>query len=153
MRLMSLGGDSMDEVDRMATLMITHKLEVMQMCDRVLAVDQGEIVVDGSIETADAVWALGELLLHFFCVLTILNTTYRYTRCLKGTGWLITAETNANLDVCCSSSHFTAVKSLNSAFSCSCSYLSWIAHVSADGRNVEYGCVFGYFLIATKGFQ
>ena len=54
MRLMLSGGDSMDEVDRMATLMITHKLEVMQMCDRVLAVDQGEIVVDGSFETADA---------------------------------------------------------------------------------------------------
>ena len=50
MRLTLLGGDSMDEVDRKTTLMITHKLEVMQMCDRILVVDQGEIVEDGSFE-------------------------------------------------------------------------------------------------------
>jgi ATP-binding cassette, subfamily B (MDR/TAP), member 1 len=48
MRLTLLGGDSMDEVDR--TLMIAHKLEVMQMCDRRLVVDQGEIVEDGTFE-------------------------------------------------------------------------------------------------------
>ena len=49
-RLTLLGGDSVDEVDRKTTLMITHKLEVMQMCDRILVVDQGEIVEDGTFE-------------------------------------------------------------------------------------------------------
>ena len=47
MRLTLFGGDSMDEVDRKTTLM---KLEVMQMCDRILVVDQREIVEDGSFE-------------------------------------------------------------------------------------------------------
>ena len=34
----------------MTTLMITHKLEVMQMCDRILMLDQGEIVEDGTFD-------------------------------------------------------------------------------------------------------
>ena len=127
MRLALLGGDSMDEADRKTTLTIMHKLEVMQMCDRVLAVDQGEIVVDGSFETAygdegsfcwDGSWwrmdwrvkrttGLSFLFVFLFsgggfrsfffgCCFPffhvfdlLLNTTYRYTRCLKGTGWLI----------------------------------------------------------------
>ena len=50
MRLTLLGGDLKDEVDRKTTLMITHKIEVMQMCDRILLVDQGEIVEDGTFE-------------------------------------------------------------------------------------------------------
>ena len=36
--------------DRKTTLMITHKLQVMQMCDRILVVDQGEIVEEGTYE-------------------------------------------------------------------------------------------------------
>ena len=54
-RLTSLRGDlkDNDEVnvdERKTTLMITHKLQVMQMCDRILVVDQGEIVEDGTFE-------------------------------------------------------------------------------------------------------
>ena len=39
-----------EEKERKTTLMITHKLQVMQMCDRILVVDQGEIVEDGTFE-------------------------------------------------------------------------------------------------------
>jgi len=47
-RRVALGGEEMEE--RKTTLMITHKLQVMQMCDRILVVDQGEIVEDGTFE-------------------------------------------------------------------------------------------------------
>jgi ATP-binding cassette subfamily B (MDR/TAP) protein 1 len=43
------GGEE-EEEERKTTLMITHKLQVMQMCDRILVVDQGEIVEDGTFE-------------------------------------------------------------------------------------------------------
>jgi ATP-binding cassette subfamily B (MDR/TAP) protein 1 len=47
-------GDSKEEEEgweeRKTTLMITHKLQIMQMCDRILVVDQGEIVEDGTFE-------------------------------------------------------------------------------------------------------
>lgn len=39
-----------EEERKKTTLMITHKLEVMQMCDRILMLDQGEIVEDGTFE-------------------------------------------------------------------------------------------------------
>ena len=48
-QLTTLGGGS-KEGERKTTLMITHKLQVMQMCDRILVVDQGEIVEDGTFE-------------------------------------------------------------------------------------------------------
>ena len=44
------GVDGDGEEERKTTLMITHKLQVMQMCDRILVVDQGEIVEDGTFE-------------------------------------------------------------------------------------------------------
>ena len=47
------GGEEEEEgkrEERKTTLMITHKLQVMQMCDRILVVDQGEIVEDGTFE-------------------------------------------------------------------------------------------------------
>ena len=45
-RRLTLARDGKGE--RKTTLMITHKLNVMQMCDRILVVDQGEIVEDGT---------------------------------------------------------------------------------------------------------
>lgn len=44
------GGSNDNGEERRTTLMITHKLQVMQMCDRILVVDQGEIVEDGTFE-------------------------------------------------------------------------------------------------------
>ena len=44
------GGGEKEKEERKTTLMITHKLQVMQMCDRILVVDQGEIVEDGTFE-------------------------------------------------------------------------------------------------------
>jgi ABC-type multidrug transport system ATPase subunit len=49
-RLTTMGGDSEEREERKTTLMITHKLQIMQMCDRILVVDQGEIVEDGTFE-------------------------------------------------------------------------------------------------------
>lgn len=44
------GLTSSSKGEERTTLMITHKLQVMQMCDRILVIDQGEIVEDGSFE-------------------------------------------------------------------------------------------------------
>ena len=49
-RLTFLGVDKVDT--RKTTLMITNKLEVMQMCDRILAVDEVEIVEDSMPDSA-----------------------------------------------------------------------------------------------------
>ena len=48
-RLTKLGDGELGG-ERKTTLMITHKLQVMQMCDRILVLDQGEIVEDGTFE-------------------------------------------------------------------------------------------------------
>ena len=45
-----LRDDTDGEEKRRTTLMVTHKPQVMQMCDRILVVDQGEIVEDGTFE-------------------------------------------------------------------------------------------------------
>jgi ATP-binding cassette, subfamily B (MDR/TAP), member 1 len=49
-RQLTTWNDGDSEEERKTTLMITHKLQVMQMCDRILVVDQGEIVEDGMFE-------------------------------------------------------------------------------------------------------
>jgi ATP-binding cassette subfamily B (MDR/TAP) protein 1 len=49
-RLTTLGNGGEEKEERKTTLMITHKLQIMQMCDRILVMDQGEIVEDGTFE-------------------------------------------------------------------------------------------------------
>ena len=48
--LTTLGDGEEGGEERKTTLMITHKLQVMQMCDRILVLDQGEIVEEGTFE-------------------------------------------------------------------------------------------------------
>ncbi|KAF8802026.1 P-loop containing nucleoside triphosphate hydrolase protein [Phlegmacium glaucopus] len=48
--LMTCDGGGAGKGEGRTTLMITHKLQVMQMCDRILVVDKGEIVENGTFE-------------------------------------------------------------------------------------------------------